>query len=334
MNRRLPKFEYLEPKTIEQAIAYLEEKEKTRVIAGGTDLIPRLKKRLIPVACLINLKGIPELDSVRFDEREGLKIGALTKLSTLTVSEKISHRFTALAEAAARVGSIPIQNIGTIGGNICQEPRCWYFNQSHAWHQSWEPCFRKGGKICFVNKKGKSCQAVLLSDVSPSLLVLDAKLRATSKNGERTIAANKFFRGIGTHVLGSAEVLTEIQIPPVPIENKSIYVKYSPRRVIDFPIVGIAISLRRTAGNGRCSDAKIAIGALACAPFRAERAEALLVDQKIDEELIQQAAEAVRDECKNRAVTHLDFSKEYKLEITKVLVARGLQKITGFGAVA
>ena len=190
----LPKFNYLRPSTIDEAANLLKEHNSlARVAAGGTDLFPRLKYGLEHPEVIISLKNIaapPPSESP-----DGiLQIDALTRLSDVTRSPIIQEKAPLLVKAAAQVASEEIRNMGTLGGNLCQESRCLYYNQSHSF-QFVEPCFKRGGKHCYFLKKGKKCLAVYMADTAPALISLDAKIRIISPNVERELPIEELYSG-------------------------------------------------------------------------------------------------------------------------------------------
>ncbi|MDY6864001.1 MAG: FAD binding domain-containing protein, partial [Thermodesulfobacteriota bacterium] len=175
---RIPKFEYLAPKKLEDAVSFLKKyKGDIKVVAGGTDLIVNMKQRTITPKYLINLKEIADLDFINYKKNDGLKIGALTALRTIEKSGVIREKFPVIAKAAHEVASVQIRNVGTLGGNICLNTRCWYYNQPLYWRKSFPFCFKVGGDCCNVVKKGKQCYALFSADTVPALIGLDAKIK-------------------------------------------------------------------------------------------------------------------------------------------------------------
>jgi carbon-monoxide dehydrogenase medium subunit len=249
--RRLPKFNYLAPTTLDEALSLLARyKGRARVIAGGTDLIPRLKRREIGAPdYAIDLKGIPALDNIEYDV-SGLNIGALATIGAVETSAIIGQKFGVLAQAARSMASPQVRNRGTIAGNICN--------------------------------------AVPSADSAPALLTLGAKLKLVSGKGERTVNIEDFFTGPSQTVISDEEILREIQIPHPPPNSQGVYLKLTPRRAMDLAIVGVAVVV--IPQDGVCQDIRIALGAVAPTPIRARKAEAVLKGQKLDDNLIEKAA--------------------------------------------
>ena len=321
----MKKFEYLEPKTVKEAISLLVKyKGKVRLIVGGTDLLVLMKQRLVFPQYLVNIKRIPGLDYINLDGGKELKLGALTTLRTIETSAVVREKFSILAQAASKVASLQIRNIGSIGGNICQDYRCWYYNQSHDWHRAWTPCYERGGHVCYVDKRLKGCQLmVLLSDTAPALIALDAKLKIVGGNGERVIPVKDFFKKVG-NVLKPDELLTEIQIPSQPANSCGVYLRFSPRKAIDYPVVGIAVMMG--VDSGVCRDAKIVSGAVACAPFELDKAEGLLKGKKIDAGIIERAAQTAKDQLAPQAISFGDHPADFKTNMAGVLVKRAIEE--------
>jgi CO/xanthine dehydrogenase FAD-binding subunit len=256
--RRLPKFNYLAPATLDEALSLLAQyKSKARVIAGGTDLVPKLKRREVKAPeYVIDLKGIPGLDKIRQDIG-GLTIGALVTIGVVESSPLIQQKFAILAQAAQSMASPQVRNRGTIAGNICN--------------------------------------AVPSADSAPALLTLGARLKLISRKGERTINIEDFFTGPNRTALTDEEILLEIKIPDMPPKSKGVYLKLSPRRAMDLAIVGVAVVV--VPEDGICKDIRIALGAVAPTPLRTMKAETVLKGQKFNDNLIEKAAKAAAAEA-------------------------------------
>jgi carbon-monoxide dehydrogenase medium subunit len=256
--RRLPKFNYLAPATLDEALSLLAQyKSKARVIAGGTDLVPKLKRREVKAPeYVIDLKGIPGLDKIRQDIG-GLTIGALVTIGVVESSPLIQQKFAILAQAAQSMASPQVRNRGTIAGNICN--------------------------------------AVPSADSAPALLTLGARLKLISRKGERTINIEDFFTGPNRTALTDEEILLEIKIPDMPPKSKGVYLKLSPRRAMDLAIVGAAVVV--VPEDGICKDIRIALGAVAPTPLRTMKAETVLKGQKFNDNLIEKAAKTAAAEA-------------------------------------
>ena len=289
---------------------------KATIIAGGTDLIGTLKDNILPTypTALVNVKTIPGLDYIK-EEGGMLKIGATTRLADIAANPTVNQKYTALAQAASRVATPHVRDMGTIAGNIAQLHRCWYFRKP----ENRFACIRKGGTTCFammgdnryhsifgvVNK----CIAVHPSDTAPALIALDAKI-VTNK---RTIDAENFFDvkiPVST-VLAADEIIAEIRVPSLPAGAKSAFLKFAIRKSIDFPIVNCAVRV----GGGA---PRVCLNAVGPKPYRAVKAEAALAGKSITEATAEAAGAAAVEDAKPLAAT------KYKVQIARTLVKRAL----------
>jgi CO/xanthine dehydrogenase FAD-binding subunit len=284
--RRLPRFEYLEPKTIDEALSLLSHyKARAKVIAGGTDLLPKLKRRQFKAPeCLIDLKGIPNLDYIKYDEVDGLSLGALVTIHAVETSPILRERFGVLFQAAESMASRQVRNRGTIGGNLCN--------------------------------------AVPSADTAPALLTLEATLKLASQKGERIVNIADFFTGPNETVLTEEEILQEIRVPNLPPPSRGTYLKLTPRRSMDLAIVGVAAVV--SAEDGVCNDIRIALGAVAPTPIRARRAEEMIRGQKLSYEVVERAAQIAAGEC--RPISDHRASEEYRCRMVEVLTKRAIQQ--------
>ena len=252
-------FTYLEPGTIEEAISLLTKYgRKAKVIAGGTDLLVQIRDKVIKPEYLVDIEHIPGLDYIKYDEKQGVSIGALTTIRTLERSNELQRIYPVISQAARQMASMAIRNVGTVGGNLCN--------------------------------------AAPSADTAPSLIGLEAKAKLIGPDGERMIALEDFFTGPGQTVLKTGELLVEVQVPPMPTCSKGVYLKHSIRGSIDLAIVGVAAIL--TMDDGQCQDAKIVLGAVAPIPMRAAEAEKVLRGEKIGDALIEEASQAAWNQCR------------------------------------
>jgi len=320
------KFEYFEPETIEEAISLLVKyKGQARLFAGGTDLLPLMKQEVVSPQYLINIKKNPGLDYINPDNGKGLKVGALTTLHAIETSPVIREKCGILAQAASKVASLQIRNIGSIAGNICQGYRCWYYNQSHDWRKFWAPCYKRGGDICYADKGAKRCQnMVLRSDTAPALIALGAKVKLVGEDGERVIPIKDFFEKTGNRLRGD-EILTEIQIPDQPPHACGVYLRWSPRRALDYPVVGTAVIMEMDTENSLCRNIKIIFSSVAPVPFEVDEAEDFLRGKKIDSDIIDMAAQIVRDSVATKAIKFGDHSADYKTTMAGILIKQSIE---------
>ncbi len=322
---RLPRFEYLEPQNIKEARALLAEKrDAAAIITGGTDILVKMKQRAVTPQYLVNLRHIEEMKGIAFDEGKGLRIGALATLEDLAQARPVKERFPALAQAAGRVAGPQIRNMGTLGGNICLDSMCWYYNQSQEWWKSRTSCFKRGGDRCYVAKGAKECFALFQADTPPALIALGAKLKVVGPVEERWVDLEEFYtqKGNKANALDAAEFVKEINIPTPPGGSGGAYVKFSPREAIDFPILGAASQL--SLAGGKCNEARLVFTAVASGPVRVKEAEAVLLGNTITDELVEKAAAAAQE--KIRPLTHMGVSAGHKRKLIKVMAQRSLRQ--------
>ena len=325
---RLPKFEHLQPESLEEAFDLLSEcGEEARVIAGGTDLLVSMKQRLLTPKYLLNLKGL-ELDFIE-DGREGLRIGALTRLTTLIKSPLVREKFPVLAQAASYVSAPPLQNMGTLGGNLCLNTRCFFYNQSQFWRQARPLCFKTGGEICHVVKGSDHCYSVYQSDLAPVLIALEARVKVAKKGSEWVIPLLDLYTGKGEEpiALEAGEILIEVEIPALAASWGGDYQKLRYRGAMDFPLVGVAAVLDWNGGS--CARAKVVLTAVASAPVVVEEAGKLLEGQKPDEEVIARATEAAYEVA--HPVANVGSTPLYRRKMVRVMTKRAIANAGGRG---
>ncbi len=317
-------FSYFEPAEFREALSLLaEHKGKARVLAGGTDLIPQMKRGLSAPETVIYLKGIPALREVGESE-EGLRIGAAVTLGSLERNPRLASNYPGLHAAVSRVATPAVRNSGTIGGNVCLGTKCIYRDQVQTWNRALPPCFKSGGERCYVVRGGKTCHASLAADTVPILIALKAKAKVLSLAGERVIPVEELYTGNGIRPLNlsEAELLAEISIPRQEANVGSAYFRYSMRKAIDFPVSSAAVFLARK--NGACTEARVVLGAVAPRPLRLLETEKALNGQKISERGLQGWARQASQEA-------LEISKSGRMdrftrEITASLVSQALRK--------
>jgi CO/xanthine dehydrogenase FAD-binding subunit len=284
--RRLPRFEYVQPSSIDEALSILARQEgEARLLAGGTDLLPKMKRREITApAYVIDLKGIPGLNYIDYDEEKGLSLGALTTIHAIETSPVIQHKCNILAQAASTMAAPQVRNRATLAGNICN--------------------------------------AVPSADSVPALLVLEAELKVVSQKGERILPIKDFFTGPNETVLTGVELLVEVLIPPVPSNCRGIYLKLSPKRSMDLATVGVAALVINE--HGRCKDMRIGLGAVAPTPIRAKKAEGILRGQRFSDELIERTAQTAAEQ--SRPIDDHRASAQYRREMVQTLVRRAIKQ--------
>lgn len=322
----LPKFEYLKPHTIDQACSMLHQHEgEAKIIAGSTALLIYLKQRLLAPRYIVGLKGISGLDYIDYDGEQGLRIGPLTTLYSLSVSPVIRERYPILSQVSAGVGVPPVRYMGTLGGNLCLDTRCLYYNQSHLWRRSRLPCFRRGGNLCHAVKRSERCHATYQGDLAPALMALNANVKLSTSTGQRIVALGDFFTGKGEtpNVLQLDEILTEVQIPPPSDHSVAAYHKLRIREAMDFPLAAVAVVLNMD-GEKVCREAKVVLNAISAAPFEVKEAAAMLQGKEIGDGVIEEAAQ----ETFKRAhpVNNLPLDPAYRRKMVPVLLKRAIRQ--------
>ncbi len=322
----LPSFELLRPASLEEALTALEGSgPDAQVIAGGTDLIPSMKQKLFSPRVLVDLKRLREFDYIREEEEGGLAIGALTKISALAESRLVAARFPVLHEAAKTVASPLLRNLGTLGGNLCLDTRCLYYNQSEFWRASLGYCLKKDGTRCHVAPGGQFCWAVFSGDTAPALLALDASIRLAGPSGVREIPMAEFYvnDGIARVAKAPGELVTGIHIPAASADWSGVYKKYRIRQSIDYPLAGVAAVMRK-ASDGTCLEARVAVTGVNPAP-KLVSAAALLHGRRYDATLAEEVAhEAIRT---GKPLRTSASTPEYRRHILRVFVRRALEDL-------
>lgn len=320
-------FKYVQPKSLSDAAGILEKEVDAAVLfAGGTDVLGLIKNDIISPSKVINLKSIPGLDKIEYTNGEGLIIGALTTVNEIAEHPVIMEKFTVLSEAAKEVASPQLRNVGTIGGNICQRPRCWYYREDF-------DCIRKGGDICYAiggeNKYhcvvgGGPCYIVHPSDIAVALVALNAEFTITNGKDFRRVPANKFFvlpeqNSLQENILKSGEILTEIFIPELPPGADSRYIKFTERNVWDFAIVSVAAIVNRS-GN-KINSIKIVFGGVAPIPWIDENLNSMLIGMELSDNSIEAAAANTLEEAEPME------KNDYKIPLTRNLVKKLLKDL-------
>ena len=281
----LPQFEYMTASTLEEACRLLLEHDgKANVMAGATDLISPLRDKVFTPEYIIDLKQIPGLDELTYDEEEGLKIGALTTLRTLEKSELVQAKNPAVSYAAKVIASTQIRAKGTLVGNIC--------NSSPS------------------------------NDSAPNLLAQGAKVNVQGVDGTRVIPIEEFFLGVRKTALKPGEIVTSVVIPPLKDNEKAAYLKFAVRKAMDLAIIGVAAKIKLE--NGICTDAKIALGAVAITPILAPKAAEVLIGKELTDEVIEEAAQAAMDSCS--PISDIRASKEYRKAMIGVYTKRAIKQ--------
>ena len=322
----LPEFELIQPHSLQEACSILGEHDRKAVLlAGGTALMVALRYRLSKPAVVIGLKGLTALDYVSRNGSGGLTIGSMATLQTLEKSPSVLNEYAPLAQAVQLVAIPSIRDKATIGGNLCLDTRCIYYNQSEFWRSGQKACFKLGGDICHTVEKGQHCQAVYQGDLGPVLIALGAEVKIASANGEKIIPLTEFFTGRGEkpNVLKPDEILVEVRIPPSGQGAAGAYEKLRVREGMDFPMAGVAVMVKRNR-SGTIEQARLVLGAVGSSPIEVSKAAGLLEGHEPTEDLLQRVSREAVDTA--QPVGNLAMDASYRRKMVGVLVKRALRR--------
>lgn len=323
---RLPPFRYHRPATVAGAVEVMAEHAGDAMfLAGGTDLIPNMKHRLFEPGHLVALKGIEELRGIRIDDGH-LRLGAAETLSHVASDPEVVSRFPALADAAGHVAGPQLRNSGTIGGNLCLDTRCTYYNQTAFWREALGYCLKKDGDVCHVTRVGKKCVAAHSADTPPVLMTLDAVATLVGPDGRRTVPVRDFFvaDGILNTLRAPDEIVTELRIPLASAERKQAYAKLRVRKSIDFPLLTVAVAADID-GDGKVRSIEGVVTALGARPRVLSGWDDVAIGRRLDAEVVDELAERAHKQChplENMIVDH-----EWRHAMVPVYVRRALEKL-------
>jgi 4-hydroxybenzoyl-CoA reductase subunit beta len=291
----LPPFEYTAPKTVARAVS--AQRTSGKFLAGGTDLFVTLKERIAAANTVVDLNGISRLKGVKRDKKsKEIRVGAMTTLTQLKDNPLIQEYFPILSESVELVSTFQLRNMGTVGGNLCLDTRCTYYNQPSFLKTRWEPCLKIGGKICHVVKGKKACYAVYSGDLANLLIAMGAGVKVTGPLGMKEIKLQNFFTGSGIqpNILKYNQILTEVCLPPMPEYSGTSYRKLRLRDTIDFPLLGVAVYIQLDDREGKCRDVRLVLGAVGPAPLVVEAAPDLIRGKRLTPKLIDAVSKAAR----------------------------------------
>jgi len=319
----LPVFEYVRPSSVDDVLRELaEHRGECLLVAGGTDAVPNLKHRLHEPARLVSLAGVGELEAVR-EDAAGLHVGSLVTLTALTRLAPLVREFPATARAASLVASPQIRNMGTLGGNLCLDTRCTYYNQTYFWREALGFCLKKDGVRCHVVPQGKRCVAAHSSDVAPTLIAYGAEVEIAGPRGRRRVSCDEFFVGDGIHnnVLEPDELVTRVTLPAGARGQRSAYRKLRPRGAIDFPMLSVAVAGRGT--PSRLESLRIVVSALGAKPRLLGSLDPLVAGRPATEETFAAVAAAAHKQC--RPLINVAYDDDWRHAMVPVLVTRALR---------
>ncbi|MHA2609954.1 MAG: FAD binding domain-containing protein [bacterium JZ-2024 1] len=321
---RLPPFHLLLPHTLEELMKYLEEYPEATILAGGTDTVPAWKRGERKVSVVIALSRISELKRCYRDERGAYHLGPMVTLSEIA-QMSLWRGAHAVRIAAGSVASPAIRNMATLGGNLCQDTRCVFYNEGELWREAVGNCKKTVSDICRVAPGGNRCWATYHGDLAPALMVFLAEIQISSPSGTRKIPLEQLYLddGISPLNLKSGEILTDIVLPG---ENslRTTYVKLRPREEIDFPEVGVAVAVKISPEN-RFELARLALTGVACTPVRVYPAEEFLMGKPVEDEILRHTGEIVQQNLHPMATSY--FTPLYKKKMAEVLTYKALSQV-------
>ncbi|HEX5071120.1 MAG TPA: FAD binding domain-containing protein [Vicinamibacterales bacterium] len=323
---RLPHFKYIAARTIEEAAALLAEAPaETMLLAGGTDLIPNMKRRQQVPRVVVGLRGVSELRGI--GEGHALTIGAGTTLTEIVGDSRLKESCRGLWQAAAQVATPHLRNMATIGGNLCLDTRCTYYDQSEEWRRAIGYCMKKDGDTCWVATSSPKCLAVSSTDTAPMLQALGARVRLASTRGLRTIDVADFFANDGMQYLTRQpdEILTDVIVPDQR-GRRSAYWKLRRRGSFDFPVASVAVAAR-VDDDGTVQDIRVTLGSVASRPLSVPRVAELLVGHGLTDDRIADAAEAAFPLAK--PMDNTDYELVWRKRMIKPLVTYALRELRG-----
>lgn len=323
---RLPPFRYHRPGTVEEAVELLgEHGSDAMAVAGGTDLLPNMKHRLFTPGHLVALKGLDGLRGIR-EEGGELVLGAAETLSAVAAHPVVRLHVPALAEAAAHVAGPQLRNAGTIGGNVCLDTRCTYYNQTRFWRQALGYCLKKDGTVCHVTKVGKKCVAAHSADTPPVLMTHGAVIDVIGPAGQRTLELRDFFRadGIWNTQRQPNEIVTRIRIPLPSRGFRAAYAKLRQRNAIDFPLLTVAVGAQIDE-DGRVESIQGVVTALGSRPREISGWTEIAQGEVLDEDLLVALADRAHQQC--HPLENITVDVDWRRAMVPVYVRRALRAL-------
>ena len=323
---RLPWFQYQRPASVAEAARILAgEGPRGMLIAGGTDLLPNMKRRQQTPATLISLSRVEGLKKIT--NGSGLTLGAGLTLTEVVGTSAVREKYRGLWQAAAQVASPHLRNMGTLGGNLCLDTRCNYYNQNEDWREAIGYCMKKEGKTCWVATASKRCLAVSSTDTAPALIALNAKVRLVSAAGERELDLASLYNNDGINYITRKpdEILTEVVLPDAG-QWKSTYWKLRRRGSFDFPLLGVAAAARM-ASDGTVLEARLVLGAVSSQPLLVAKASEFLAGKQLSDEVIAEAGVLAASRAKPMDNTDLDVY--WRKEVVPSFVGYALRELRG-----
>ena len=327
---RLPKFEYRTPQTIAEALKIMADAGPSgQFVAGGTDLYPNMKRRQQTPKTVISVMRLKELNQIMGDGPTTVRIGASVTLTEICDHPVINRDYPVVAQAARTISTPLLRNMGTIGGNLLLDTRCNYYDQNYEWRKGINFCLKKDGDVCWVAPGSSKCWAVQSSDLVPVMVAIGARLRFASTLGERVVDAAGLYNNDGIDYLRKRpdELLVDIQLPQANGWRAS-YQKLRRRGAFDFPVLGVASFIKYERGgrpDNFIADAKVILGGIGPAPVEIKEAANVLIGKVLDEDRIQEAAEAAY--VKARPLDNTDFVYQWRKQMARQYTIRALREL-------
>lgn len=329
----LTDLDYYRPQTLKESLKLLKDYEgKVRPLAGGTDLINNMKVGLNPAEVLVDLTGIETLSAIECSVDKPISAGGTATIWDLIHQPEVKESLTALYQAGSGVGAVQHQQMGTLGGNLCQDTRCWFYNQTRHWRRAHPLCYKTGGTQCLVMKKSERCYAAFCSDLAPALIAFGATIKLSSLDSERIIPLVEFYTGEGKTPtnIKPGEIISEITIPQSAWKTKSAYLKLRSRKSIDFPQAGVAVVVSEE--DGLVKDVSLALTALESGPVLVKGIGEIFRGLKTVE-LDAEKISVLAQECSAIAeknvfpVANMSYRPAYRRRMVGVLIEETLKKI-------
>jgi len=329
---RLPEYRYHRPARLEDALALLAEHgDAAMPIAGGTDLLPNMKHRLFTPAHLVALRQLPELRGIEVADGE-LRIGAAESLTAVSRHPLVLEHAPSLARAAALVAGPQLRNMGTIGGNLCLDTRCTYYNQTRFWRQALGFCLKKDGSVCHVTKVGKKCVAAHSADTPPVLMTLGAVADLASADGERSVPVEEFFvaDGVRNTVRRPGELVTRIRVPLREPPLRASYQKLRQRNSIDYPLLTVAAAAEMEEGDDVVRSLRVVVSALGSRPRVLTGLERIVEGQRLTPDVVEAVAQRAFQQC--HPLANIIVDAEWRRAMVPVYVRRALDELSARAA--
>ncbi len=326
---RLPLFHYYAPESVDEVVRILDGEENAMIMAGGTDLLPNMKRRQQQPRSVVGLRRVAALKNTRFNAAAspgGASLGAGLTITEIVEHPEVRSRYPALWQAASLIATPQIRNMGTLGGNLCLDTRCNYYDQNYEWRKAIDFCMKKDGNICWVATGSPKCLAVSSTDTAPALIALGASVRLVSQSSERQVALKDLYRKDGIDYLSRrpGELLTEVLLEPS-IGWQSTYWKLRRRGSFDFPVLSVGAAAKIV--GGIVENARIIVGSAASCPLEARDAQSFLRGKNLSDEVIEAAAAQTARLAK--PLDNTDFDMGWRKKFTQKLATHALQELRG-----